>query len=98
MSSIYVIQNQHGQYLDKHREWSDGSDRRILYRSERKDDAINTVFELSSKDIELRAHYQECETDDNGHPLVTVAEPSATAEDEAEDKDDSAQPLETSHG
>ncbi|MBB3046958.1 hypothetical protein FHR99_001194 [Litorivivens lipolytica] len=69
----FVIQNQHGHFLGKNKEWTDGRDRRIVFRCQDKVDAINMVFELSSKDIELRAHYLECEVDDFGNPVVEAS-------------------------
>ena len=89
----YVIQNQHGHYLGKNKEWTDGRDRRIVFRCQDKVDAINMVFELSSKDIELRANYRECDVDDFGNPLV---EASATPLSICAEADESEM-LETSH-
>lgn len=70
MGTIFVIQNQYGHYLNKQSEWVDGRDKRTLYRTDHRDEAVNTVFELSSKDVELRAAPVECEVDENNHPKV----------------------------
>ena len=70
MTTVFVIQNQHGHYLNKQLEWVDGHDKRTLYRTVHRDDAINVVFEQSSKNIELRAHPLECETDESAQPKV----------------------------
>lgn len=70
MAIVFVIQNQHGHYLSKQLEWVDGSDRRSLFRTSHHDEAINVVFEQSSKNIELRAHPLPCETDDAAQPKV----------------------------
>ena len=70
MGTIFVIQNQYGHYLNKQSEWVDGRDKRILYRTVHRDEAVNTVFELSSKDVALRAAPLECEVDENNHPKV----------------------------
>ncbi|QQD16980.1 hypothetical protein I6N98_11375 [Spongiibacter nanhainus] len=73
MGTIFVIQNQYGHYLSKQSEWVDGRDKRILYRTVHRDEAVNTVFELSSKDVALRAAPLECEVDENNHPKVEHA-------------------------
>ena len=69
MANVFVIQNQHGHYLSKQLEWVDGRDKRVLFRTVHRDEAINMVFEQSSKNIELRAHPLECETDDSAQPI-----------------------------
>ncbi len=74
MDTLYVIQNQNGHYLSKQKEWVDGSDRRVLYRSAHKDEVINQIFELSSKDIGLRATRLDCEADEQGNPIVRVSD------------------------
>lgn len=73
MGTVFVIQNQFGHYLSKQSEWVDGRDKRTLYRTVHRDEAVNTVFELSSKDVTLRAAPLECEVDDNSHPKVEQA-------------------------
>lgn len=70
MSKVFVIRNQHGHYLGKQQNWLDGSDRRLLYRTVHRDEAVNLVFEHSSKDIALRAEPLLCEVDKNGQPQV----------------------------
>lgn len=72
MASVFVVKNQLGLFLNKQHEWVDGSDRQSLYRTAHKDEAINTVFEVSSRDIYLRAEALACECDEKGNPLVTV--------------------------
>ncbi len=72
MSSVFVVKNHLDLYLSKQQEWVDGSDRHSLFRTAHKDEAINTVFEVSSRDIYLRAEALACEVDDKGNPIVTV--------------------------
>ena len=74
MSSVFVIRNQNGHYLGKQQQWLDGRDRRLLYRTPHRDEAVNVVFELSSKDIYLRAEPLLCELD-NSHPVVEAGPP-----------------------
>lgn len=89
MTSVFVVKNQLGLYLNKQQEWVDGSDNHALYRTVHKDEAINTVFEVSSRDMYLRAETLACECDAKGNPLVTVAlvtdaiDPAPTEETDA---------------
>lgn len=83
MRKAFIITNQYGHYLGKQREWLSGNDRRQLYRSEHRDDAVNTVFEMSSKDFDLRASIDECELDEQGQPRVTAVEGPDVASSEA---------------
>lgn len=88
MTPVFVVKNQLGLYLNKQQEWVDGSDNHALYRTVHKDEAINTVFEVSSRDMYLRAETLACECDAKGNPLVTVAPVSdATAPDPVESTD-----------
>ncbi|WP_372864477.1 hypothetical protein [Spongiibacter sp.] len=70
MATVFVIQNQHGHFLGKQQQWVDGRDRRQLYRSVHHDEVVNAIFELSSKDIWLRASALECELDNSNQPQV----------------------------
>ena len=81
MTNVFVIQNQHGHYLGKQQQWLDGRDRKLLYRTEHLDEAINTVFELSSKDIWLRANALACPLDEHRQPDV---EPGPAIPDDTE--------------
>ena len=88
MASVFVVKNQLGLFLNKQQEWVDGRDNHTLYRTAHKDEAINTVFEVSSRDIYLRAEAFGCECDEKGNPLVEVtAEPLPTQEELAIDTD-----------
>ena len=84
MTCVFVVKNHLGLYLSKQQEWVDGSDRHALYRTDHKDEAINTVFEVSLRDIYLRAETLACATDDKGNPIVTAAAPSASLEENSE--------------
>jgi formate dehydrogenase assembly factor FdhD len=75
MSNIYVVKNQHGLFASKHKEWLDGREPKLLFRSPHKDEAINIVFELSSKDINTRAEAISVEIDSNKQPVVEVTAP-----------------------
>jgi hypothetical protein len=70
MEPTYVVINQLGQYLNKHKLWISGRDNQLIYRTIHKDEAINQVFEMSSKDIELRARLLIVELDEKSQPIV----------------------------
>lgn len=70
---VYVIRNQHGLYLNKQQEWVDGRDAQSLFRCAHHDEAINTVFEVSAKDITLRAEALACPLDARKNPRVEAA-------------------------
>ena len=76
MSELFVIRNQLGHYWGKSKAWVDGSDARAVMRARHQDQAVNTLFELSSKDIELRGEVLEVETTERGEPVI---EPSQIA-------------------
>lgn len=84
MSKVFVVVNQHGLFADKHKEWTDGREPKLLFRSQHKDEAINLVFELSSKDIYIRAEAIEVDINEKKHPVVEVTAeiPAPTAEPE----------------
>lgn len=75
MSNIFVVKNQDGYFISKQKEWITGRETRALFRSIHKDEALNMVFELSSKDINLRAEAISVEMDDNKLPVVEVTAP-----------------------
>ncbi len=75
MSKIFIVTNQNGHFANKHKEWVDGSEPKLLFRSEHKDEAVNLVFELSSKDIYLRAEAIRVDLDDKKQPVVEVTNP-----------------------
>jgi hypothetical protein len=73
-NTVFVVKNQQGLYLSKQQEWVDGTDNHPLYRTRHRDEAINTVFEVSSRDIYLRAETVICELDTKGNPALATAE------------------------
>jgi hypothetical protein len=78
-NTVFVVKNQQGLYLTKQQEWIDGADSHLLYRTRHRDEAINTVFEVSSRDIYLRAETVICELDPKGNPILATAEPVTPA-------------------
>ncbi len=91
MTKLFIIRNQHGQYLSKQQEWLDGGDRNTLYRTVHHDEAINTVFEVSSRDIHLRAETLACDADARGNPLLgDGAVPARETEPQPDSETDAA--------
>jgi hypothetical protein len=74
MTDVFVIRNQLGHYWGKGKAWVDGSQPRLVMRSRHRDEAINTLFELSSKDIELRGEVIPAELSERGEPLVEASQ------------------------
>jgi hypothetical protein len=70
MTDVFVVRNQLGHYWGKAKIWVDGSNPRTVMRSRYEDEAINTLFELSSKDIELRGEVLAAQLTERGDPIV----------------------------
>ncbi|MCB1679725.1 MAG: hypothetical protein KDI16_13665 [Halioglobus sp.] len=70
MTDVFVIRNQHGHYWGKGKAWVDGSQARAVMRSKHQDEAVNTLFELSSKDFELRGSVVATRLNERGEPVV----------------------------
>jgi hypothetical protein len=70
MTEVFVVRNQLGHYWGKAKFWVDGSNPRTVMRSRYEDEAINTLFELSSKDIELRGEVVRAQLTERGDPII----------------------------
>lgn len=92
MSDVFVVRNQLGHYWGKAQAWEDGTTPKAVMRFKHEDEAINTLFELSSKDFELRGEILSVPLSSKGEPVVEPSEhllPKApkNAHDAAEDAD-----------
>lgn len=88
MSEVFVIRNQLGHYWGKARAWVDGRDTRAVQRLKHHDEAVNLLFELSSKDVDLRGEVVSAALNERGEPLLEPSGnplPQAAATDEAAD-------------
>ena len=74
MAEAFVIRNQLGHYWAKNKSWVDGSDPRVVMRATHEDEAINTLFELSSKDVALRGETLAVELSDKGVPVIEASQ------------------------
>ena len=75
MSTVFVIQNQQGQFLSRQKEWLGKTEINALYKTPHRDLAVNELFEISSRDTETRAQVVEAETSNKGLPLVAGLPP-----------------------
>ena len=102
MAELFVIRNQLGHYWGKSKTWVDGSEARAVKHTTHRDDAVNTLVELSSKDFELRGEVLQVEATKRGDPIVEPSQiplPMAEeteapeAETETDGVDNQAEPV-----
>ena len=74
MTDVFVIRNQLGHYWAKSKTWVDGAEARAVMRAKHEDDAINTLFELSSKDFELRGEVLKAPLSERGQPIIEASQ------------------------
>ena len=89
MTDVFVIRNQLGHYWGKAKTWVDGSDARAVMRARHEDEAINTLFELGSKDFELRGEVVPAQLSERGDPMVEASEHLLPQEPSLEQAQDS---------
>lgn len=70
MSTVFVLQNQFKHLLNKQKGWVSGREARSLYYTAHKDEAINQMFEVSSKDYTQRVKLLSCELSEKRLPIV----------------------------
>lgn len=74
MDRSFILKNQDGHYWGRSKEWVDGSDRARVAQYKHRDEASNTVFELSSKDFGLRAEILEMTLKEGKLPKLTISQ------------------------
>ena len=84
MTDVFVIRNQLGHYWGKSKTWVDGSEARAVMRAKHEDEAINTLFELGSKDFELRGEVLAAELTERGEPVIEASQIPLLLEPEPE--------------
>jgi hypothetical protein len=87
---VFVIRNQHEQYLDKKEGWQSGKDSAALYSTAHHDEALNTLLEINSKDIELRGSIIEVAKDEKKRPVVEVSEQALAIDQEKQAQEKAA--------
>ncbi len=80
MTEVYLLQNNDGLFLNKHKEWVEGSEANSLYKTAYRDDALNTKVELTVKNPGLRIKTLLCPVNDKGIPCLP--EPAPKEDDE----------------
>jgi hypothetical protein len=84
MTDVFVVRNQLGHYWGKAKIWVDGSNPRTVMRTRHEDEAINSLFELSSKDIELRGEVIAVTLTERSEPIIEPSENPLPEEPEEE--------------
>lgn len=80
MKEVFVIRNQHGQFLGKQSQWLDESEPAAAWRSPHRDIALNHLIETNARDIEQRLLLLQCPLNDKDIPLLGDAcEPRKSA-------------------
>ena len=98
MTDVYVIRNQLGHYWGKKKLWVDGTDARIVMRLKHNDEAVNTLFELGSKDIDLRGEIVPAQLSPRGEPMIEASEiplPEIPKDEHAPDDEQATQSPQT---
>ena len=91
MDRSFILKNQDGHYWGRGKEWVDGSDRSRVAQYKHRDEASNTVFELSSKDFGLRAEILEMTLKEGKLPKLSVSQiPLPGLEEEREEENEEA--------
>ena len=72
MNQTFILQNQDLRFYGKNKEWLDGYDASSLFKTPHKDEAINQMVEISSKDYTQRVKIITCDTDEKGLPIIAI--------------------------
>lgn len=92
MTDVFVIRNQLGHYWGKAKIWVDGSIPKAVLRARHQDEAVNTLFELSSRDIELRGEVLETALCERGEPVIEPSQIPLLDEPELDAAEAEAEP------
>lgn len=92
MTDVFVVRNQLGHYWGKAKIWVDGSIPKTVLRARHQDEAINTLFELSSRDVELRGEVVQTELSERGEPVIEPSQIPLLKEPEQDAPEAEAEP------
>ena len=70
MNQTFILQNQDKLFFGKNKEWVDGYDANAVYKTLHKDEAVNQMFEITSKDYKQRVKVIGCELDEKALPII----------------------------
>jgi hypothetical protein len=70
MNQTFILQNQDKLFFGKNKEWVDGYDANALFKTPHKDEAINQMFEITSKDYKQRVKVLTCDVDEKALPII----------------------------
>lgn len=70
MSQTFILQNQDKLFFGTNKEWVDGYDANALFRTPHKDEAVNQMFEITSKDYKQRVKVVGCALDEKALPVI----------------------------
>lgn len=76
MKDVFVIANQHNQFLGKQGQWLDESEPSAAWRSPHRDVALNHMIEVNSRDIEQRLVLLQCPLNEKDIPLLGDTAPA----------------------
>ena len=74
MPQVFILQNQHDQFLTKQKDWISSGDSKTLFRSELKDELINEKVELTVKNPDLRLRVVAADMQTNGRMFIDGSE------------------------
>ncbi|WP_154647572.1 heat-shock protein HtpX [Luminiphilus syltensis] len=85
MTQTHIICNQDGHYWGRSKAWIDGSEAPRVATFDHRDEAVNTLVELSARDIDLRGEIKCIERIDNKLPKLPISDvPIPGADDETD--------------
>ena len=70
MNQTFILQNQDKLFFGKNKEWVDGYDANAVYKTLHKDEAVNQMFEITSKDYKQRVKVLSCDLDERALPII----------------------------
>lgn len=73
MSQTFILQNHDKLFFGKNKEWVDGYDANAIYKTAHKDEAVNQMFEITSKDYQQRVKVLSCDLNEKGLPAIDTA-------------------------
>lgn len=73
MSTTFILQNQDLLFYGKNKEWVDGYDANAVFKTPHKDEAVNQMFEITSKDYKQRVKVLSCALNEKGLPDIDSA-------------------------